>query len=75
MVIFTAIFLDGYPGCQCYVSTTVEGCITTDGVVSSQSADHANLGDSSASGRRRSGGLAWNGLLPFGGYISNFGLL
>ena len=45
------------------------------GVVSLQSADHANLGDSSARGWRRSSGLAWNGLLPFGEYMASSVLL
>ena len=31
--------------------------------------------NSSARGWRRLGGLAWNGLLPFGGYIASSGLL
>ena len=46
-----------------------------DGTVSLQSADYANLGDSSARGWRRSSGLAWNGLLPFGECMASSGLL
>ena len=46
-----------------------------DGAVSLQSADYANLGDSSARGWRRSSGLAWNGLLPFGEYMASSKLL
>ena len=38
------------PRCRCYVSVTVEGCIATDGTVSLQSTDCANLGDLSARG-------------------------
>ena len=46
-----------------------------DGTVSLQSAGFANLGDLSARGWRRSGGLAWNDLLPFGEYMASSGLL
>ena len=44
-MMFTALVPHGYPGCQCCVSVTVEGCGSTDGVVSLQPADHANLGE------------------------------
>ena len=44
------------------------------GVVSLQSADYANLGDSSARGWRRSSRLAWNALLPFGEYMASSGI-
>ena len=37
--------------------------------------DYADLGDSSAREWRRSSGLAWNGLLPFGEYMASLGLL
>ena len=37
--------------------------------------EYANLGDSLARGLRRSSGLAWNGLLPFGEYLESLGLL
>ena len=38
------------PRCRCYVSVTVGRATATDGTVSLQSADYANLGDSSARG-------------------------
>ena len=37
--------------------------------------DYADLGGSLARGWRRSSGLAWNGLLPFGEYMESLGLL
>ena len=46
IVIFTALFPLGYPGCQCYVSAVAEGVERFSyygwEVVSPKSADHAN---------------------------------
>ena len=44
-----------------------------DGTVSLQSADYTKFGRLVGKGWRRSGGLAWNGLLPFWGIHGEFG--
>ena len=74
-MIFTAIFPLGYPGCRCYVSAVAEGVkrFRYYGLVSPKSADHANWANSSARDCPRSGGLAWNGLIPSGGYMAGLG--
>ena len=63
------------PRCRCYVSVTVEGCnrYGRDGWFTV--CWLCKFGRLVGKGWRRSGGLAWNGLLPFGEYMASSGLL
>ena len=51
------------------------GTATTDGVVSPQSGDHANLGELVGKGMAQIGRSSVKRLLPFGVYMASSGLL
>ena len=63
-MIFTALFLHGYPDCRS----------TTDGVVSPQSADHAHLGELVGKGVAQIGWSSVERLLPFWRVHGEFGI-